>query len=372
MKKLIFALAALLAVACGKKQPELFDASAFETKVDGRETSLYTLRNANGMAVQLTNYGARIVALWVPDREGDFRDVVTGFETIGGYLDARDVNNGPIVGRYGNRIAFGAFVLDSVDYQLPLNDGQNHLHGGLGGWGQRVWEAMQEGNSVRMSYLSPDGEQGYPGNLSIEVTYTLTDDNELVINYSATTDAPTVLNPTSHAYFNLHGTNARSTDSHLLTIHAESFTPTDVGLIPTGEIVPVAGTSMDFRTATPIGERIETPDYEPLIFGKGYDHNWILRKRESAAIALAAEAYEPSTGIVMELLTDQPAVQFYSGNFMDGSEPGKRGNKNAYRSAIALEAQHYPDSPNHPHFPSTVLRPGETYTQTSIYRFGVR
>ncbi len=376
MKNLfLFAAVALLAAGCCDRQagaPQLFDAAAFQAGVGGKQTSLYTLQNANGMAVQVTNYGARIVDVWVPAIDGSFKDVVMGFETIDGYLNAKDINNGPVVGRFGNRIGKGRFSLDGVDYQLTINNGENHLHGGKGGFSSRVWDAVQQGNTVTMSYLSPDGEDGYPGNLAIRVAYTLTDSNELVIQYAATTDAPTILNPTSHSYFNLHGTNDASTDSHVLAIYADSFTPTDAGLIPTGEIASVEGTPLDFRTPTPIGERIGS-DFEPIVFGGGYDHNWILTKKHApGAVELAAEVYEPATGITMDVLTDQPGMQFYSGNFMNGTEQGKRGNMNNYRTGIALETQNYPDAPNHPDFPSAVLRPGETYTQTCIYKFGVR
>lgn len=379
MKKLFIAIGTVLLAACATENkpaaPELFEAAAFQTEIGGKQTSLYTLTNANGMAVQLTNYGARIVDLWVPAKDGSFKDVVMGFENIEGYLKAKDINNGPVVGRYGNRIGKGRFTLDGTEYQLTINEGENHLHGGTGGFSSRVWDAVQEGNSVAFSYLSPDGEDGYPGNMNIKAVYTLTDDNQLVITYEATTDAPTILNPTSHSYFNLHGTNDLSTNSHVLTIYADSFTPTDAALIPTGEIATVEGTPLDFRTATAVGERIES-DFEAIKLGGGYDHNWILTKgnadKDVKTVELAAEAYEPSTGIVMKVLTDQPAIQFYSGNFMDGSDAGKRGNVNNYRSGIALETQNYPDAPNHENFPSAVLRPGETYTQTCVYKFEVK
>lgn len=380
MKKLFVIGAAALMAACGgqKKggEPQLFDAQQFATELNGKPINLYTLQNENGMAVQLTNYGARIVDLWVPDKEGGFQDVVMGFETGNDYLNATDLYNGPVVGRFGNRIAKGQFTLDSIDYQLTLNEGENQLHGGPGGFYRQVWDAKMtkdaNGNdAVEMSYFSKDGEEGYPGNLTISVMYSLTPNNELVLSYKATTDAPTILNPTSHSYFNLHGTNEYSTNSHIMYINADAFTPTDKALIPTGEIVTVEGTPLDFRTPTAIGERINE-DFEALTFGGGYDHNWVLNKPEAGAVTLAAEVYEPRTGIVMKVLTDQPGFQFYSGNGMKGTVKGKRGNVDNYRSGLALETQNFPDAINHENFPSPILRPGETYNQTCIYAFEVR
>ena len=258
---------------------------------------------------------------------------------------------------------------------MTINDGENHLHGGSGGFWSKVWQGRSVINadsseSVVLTYQSPDGEEGYPGNLSITVTYTLTNENQLVIGYEATTDAPTVINPTSHSYFNLHGTTAQSTNSHVLQINAGSFTPTDAGLIPTGEIASVEGTPLDFRQPTPIGERIEA-DFEPMKLAKGYDHNWVLDKTGSA-FSEAAVVYEPATGIVMTVTTDQPGMQFYSGNFMDGKDTGKRGDKHNFRTGVAFETQNFPDAPNHPNFPNPVLRPGETYMQTCIYAFGTK
>ncbi len=381
MKKLTLAAAAmmLLAGCCGEKtkkgQPEPLDKTAFETTFDGKPVSLYTLENASGAVLQLTNYGCRMLSLWVPDRDGNFRDVIWGYESIVATL-AGDVNSGPVVGRYGNRIAKGRFTLDGIEYQLNLNDGPNQLHGGPKGWASQVWDAVrftdEAGNpAVRMTLVSPDGDELYPGTVTISVTYTLTPQNEVVLDYSATTDAPTVINPTSHAYFNLHGTANESTNSHVMTINADAFTPTDAGLIPTGEIRPVESTPLDFRTPTVIGARIDS-DYEPILFGKGYDHNWVLNKPEPCKVTLAAEVYEPATGIAMKVYTDQPGIQFYSGNFMDGTDKGKYGEVHNFRTGIALETQHFPDSPNHAHFPTTVLCPGETYTQHTVYAFSVR
>ena len=380
MKKLIVLSAFVLLIwsACTQtpqlKGPVALSTAAFDTVLNGDSVTLYTLTNDSGMMVQLTNYGARIVALWVPDATGDFKDVVLGYESIAEYLSSTDHFCGPIVGRYGNRIDKGSFTLDGKTYQLTINDGENHLHGGVHGFWDKVWKARPVNTTtgepaVEMSYLSADGEEGYPGNLTITVTYTLTQNNALKIEYRATTDSTTILNPTSHSYFNLHGTTSGSTNTHLLTLNADRFTPTDAGLIPTGELDSVAGTPMDFTQATLIGERIDA-DFEPMKLAKGYDHNWVLNKT-GKELSLAAEVYEPSTGIVMRIETDQPAIQFYSGNFMDGSQIGKRGEPHNYRTGIALETQNYPDAPNHENFPSAVLRPGETYTQTCIYAFSI-
>ena len=330
MKKLIALSAFVLLIwsACTQtpqlKGPVALSTAAFDTVLNGDSVTLYTLTNDSGMMVQLTNYGARIVALWVPDAAGEFKDVVLGYESIAEYLSSTDHFCGPIVGRYGNRINKGTFTLDDKTYQLTINDGENHLHGGVHGFWDKVWKAHPVNNStVAMSYMSAAGEEGYPGNLAITVTYTLTQDNALKIEYQATTDSATILNPTSHSYFNLHGTTAGSTNTHLLTLNADRFTPTDAGLIPTGALDSVAGTPMDFRQPTLIGERIDA-DFEPMKLAKGYDHNWVLNKA-GKELSFAAEVYEPSTGIVMRIETDQPAIQFYSGNFMDGSQNGKRG-----------------------------------------------
>ena len=387
------AAAAVLALSCAACTEnkgtgiELLPEEAFAKTVDGKNVAIYTLTNSTtGMTAQLTNYGARLVQLWVPSTDG-FKDVVWGYDSIDAYLNAGDKYSGPVVGRYGNRIKDGKFTLDGKEYQLTVNENGNQLHGGAGGFSTKVWDAEQftdaDGNpAVKMTLVSDDGEEGYPGKLTISVTYTLKPANELVIDYTATTDAPTVLNPTSHVYYNLHGTSSKSTDSHLMTIYADSFTLTDSELIPTGEIAPVEGTPMDFRTATAIGARIDTPDYEPLAIGKGYDHNWVLNKhflvqsKQNDALKdgayMAAQVYEPSTGIVMTVYTDQPGLQFYAGQGMDGKEIGKRGEIHNVRSGIALEAQNFPDAPNHENFPSSVLRPGETYTQHTIYAFAIQ
>ena len=379
MKKTLLSICILTLAfsACtnNKKTVELFPERNFDTIVDSKKVAIYTIKNANGMAAQFTNYGARLVDLWVPDKNGKLKDVVWGFENIKGYLNANDLYAGPIVGRFGNRIGKGQFTVDGKSYQLTLNNNGNHLHGGTNGFYKKVWDARSFKNekgedALELSYLSPAGEEGYPGNLKIKVIYAITANNELTINYEATTDASTIINPTSHVYFNLHGTTAQSSNSHILTIFADKYTPTDSLLIPTGEIVTVENTPLDFRKPTAVGERIKT-DFMALKYGKGYDHNFVLNKK-AGEMSLAAEVYEPATGIVMKVSTDQPALQFYSGNFMDGKDTGKRGDVHNYRTGIALEAQNYPDAPNHANFPSAVLKPGETYKQSSIYAFEVK
>ena len=379
MKKIFVSitLLALVLSSCtsGLKTAQLFPAANFDTLVNNKKVSIYTIKNANGMTAQVTNYGARLVDLWVADKEGNFKDVVWGFENISGYLNATDMFAGPIVGRYGNRIGKGQFALDGKSYQLTLNNNGNHLHGGINGFYKKVWDARPFKNdkgedAIEMSYLSPAGEEGYPGNLTIKVIYAITANNELTINYEATSDSATIINPTSHAYFNLHGTTAQSSNSHIVTIFADKYTPTDSMLIPTGEIATVENTPLDFRKPTTVGERIKA-DFIALKYGKGYDHNYVLNKK-AGEVSLAAEVYEPATGIVMKVSTDQPAIQFYSGNFMDGKDTGKRGDKHNYRTGIALEAQNYPDAPNHANFPTAVLKPGETYKQSSIYAFEVK
>lgn len=371
---------ALLLGACAEKKGSeiiLFPETAFQKEVNGagKQVSLYTLTNQNGMTCQLTNYGARLVSLWVPDKNGQFADVILGFESLDGYLNEKEDFYGSIVGRYGNRIGKGKLVIDSLEYQLSLNDGNNQLHGGAGGFYTKVWDASgvqtnENGEQfIRLNYLSPDGEEGYPGNLDLNVTYTLTNDNSLRIDYQATTDAPTVINPTNHAHFNLAGKG--TVLDHQLMIAADGFTPTDSELIPTGQIAPVEGTPMDFRTPTTIGSRIDQ-DFEALQLGHGYDHNYVLNRQSEADIELVASLYEPTSGRLMEVLTTEPGIQVYSGNFFDGSVIGKHGVQHDYRGSVALETQHFPDSPNQPTFPSTLLRPGETYTQTTIYRFSTK
>lgn len=362
--------------SCTKKADaiKIIPSSNFQTQIDGKSTDLFTLKNKNGMAAQITNYGARVVSLWVPDRKGDFQDVVFGFESIGEYLASTDVYSGPIVGRYGNRIDKGIFKLNDKQYQLTINNNGNHLHGGTNGIYSKVWDAKSvsiEGNeALELTYFSKDGEEGYPGNLTIKVTYILTEDNSLKLVYSATTDKTTIINPTSHCYFNLSGTTKNTILKHVLTINAQEFTPTNEGLIPTGELRNIKGTPLDFNTPTAIGDRIDEK-YEQLIFGKGYDHNFVINKK-MGLYDKVAEIYSPESGILMDVLSDQPGLQFYSGNFMEGKLKGKRGNIHNYRSGFALEAQNFPDAPNHDNFPTAQLEPKQTYSQTTSYTFGVK
>ena len=331
---------------------------------DGDPVELYTLTNAKGSEARILNYGGIVVSLKVPDRSGSMGDVVAGFDNLEGYLKPAPYF-GAIIGRYANRIARARFSLNGVEYALAKNDGENHLHGGIRGFDKRIWTAKQlSPQSLQLSYVSKDGEEGYPGELSVTVTYTLTDANELKIEYAATTDKDTVVNLTNHSYFNLAGEG--DILGHEVVIHAGRFTPVDKGLIPTGELKSVAGTPFDFQTPKAIGERIEQPD-EQLIVGHGYDHNWVLN-RSGSGLELAAKVTDPKSGRVMEVLTTEPGLQFYTGNFLDGTLQGK-GRVYARRSAFCMETQHFPDSPNRPNFPSTVLKPGGKYQTATVYRF---
>jgi aldose 1-epimerase len=342
---------------------------AFGMTTDGESVELYTLTNAKGLEARIMTYGGTVVSLKVPDRHGKLGDIVLGYETLDGYLN----NNpyfGSIIGRYGNRIGKASFSLNGKQYSLPKNNGENTLHGGIKSFGKVVWKAKEvntiNGAGLSFTYLSKDGEEGFPGNLSVTVVYTLTNNNELKIDYSATTDKTTVVNLTHHSYFNLAGEG--DILKHELMINAGKFTPVDSGLIPTGELRPVNGTPMDFTKPAVIGARIDQQD-EQLTLGKGYDHNWVLNATKASGLALAARVYEPVSGRVMEVLTTEPGIQFYSGNFLDGSITGKNGQVYKHRSGFCLETQHFPDSPNKPAFPSTVLRPGQRYRTTTIHRF---
>jgi len=364
------------------------DSNAFRDVVDGKPTALYFLKNKGNAQVAITNYGARVVSLLVPDKTGTLTDVVVGHDSIGKYVHQPEFYFGAIVGRYGNRIAKGKFMLDGKQYRLATNNGPNSLHGGKKGFAAVVWDATRTGDqSLELTYLSKDGEEGYPGNLHVKVTYTLTDSNELKIDYEATTDKATVLNLTNHAYFNLNGEGSGTINNHLLRIDADTYTPVDSTLIPTGKIEPVTGTPFDFRQPTAIGSRVNT-DNRQLKFGKGYDHNFVLNSTASAAAGNASSASAPAStsgglreaatllgdqsGIFMTVYTMEPGIQFYGGNFMDGRIPVKGGKKNDYRTALCLETQHYPDSPNEPAFPSTELKPGQVYKTTTVYRFSVK
>jgi len=336
----------------------------------GKEVSLYTLTNKEGNILKLTDFGARITWIEVPDKAGKKDNVTFGFDTFDGMIKG-DPYFGAIVGRYANRVAKGKFTLDGTEYTLALNNVPNSLHGGPGGWHSVVWNSEIVENaefpSVKFTYKSPDMEEGYPGNMDIEVIYTWNDNNEIAMEYKCTTDKKTVLNITNHAYFNLHGAGNGDILDHQLTINASKFTPVDSTLIPTGELRPVEGTPFDFTTAHTIGERITQP-YDQLTLGKGYDHNYVLNNIND----VAATVYDPTTGRVLEVITDQPGVQFYSGNFLDGTLIGHGGKPFKFRSGLCLETQHYPDSPNQASFPTTVLNPGETFKSKTIYRFSVK
>jgi aldose 1-epimerase len=341
----------------------------------GVAVQLYTLRNRNGMQARIATYGGTVTSLTAPDRAGRYVDVVLGYDTLEGYLKESPYF-GALVGRYANRIARARFTLDGVTHTLAANNGANTLHGGRVGFDKVVWGVANaamtpEGPELTLSYLSRDGEEGYPGNLSVTATYTLTEDDALRLEYRATTDQDTVVNLSQHSYFNLRGAgHPGDVLGHIVEIKADRFTPVDEGLIPTGELRPVAGTPFDFRRPTAIGARIGESDPQ-LRFGRGYDHNWILNSRPGE-LALDATVYEPESGRVLEVLSTQPGLQFYTGNFLDGSITGKNGRVYPFRHGFCMEPQHFPDSPNHPGFPSTVLKPGETYRNTIVFRFTAR
>ena len=342
----------------------------FGKTADGTAVELYTLTNANGVEAKIITYGGIVVSLRVPDRKGTLGDVVLGYDELEGYLS----NNpffGALVGRYANRIAKGKFTLDGRTFSLIQNNGENHLHGGTRGFDKVVWEARpvqsKDGVGLRLTYLSKDGEEGYPGNLFVTVIYTLTGKDELKIVYSATTDKKTIVNLTQHSYFNLAGPGAGDILGHELMLNADRFTPIDKGSIPTGELRSVKGTPMDFTRPTPISAMINQND-EQITFGSGLDHNWVLNKK-GRELSLAARVHEPTTGRVMEVYTTEPGIQFYTGNFLDGTIRGKGGKVYLRRSGFCLEAQHFPDSPNKPDFPSVVLTPGQKYSQTTVYKF---
>jgi aldose 1-epimerase len=337
--------------------------------ISGQPVDIFTLRNANGIEIKATNYGGIITSIVVPDRNGRPGDIVLGFDDLQAYVKDSPYF-GAIVGRYGNRIAKGHFALDGHTYTLAVNNGPNHLHGGLKGFDKVIWHAepLAGSTGLVLSRRSPDGEEGYPGNLDVRVTYRLTDDNRLVIDYHATTDKATPVNLTQHSYFNLAGEG--DVLGHELTIDADRYTPVDANLIPTGELAPVEGTPFDFRKSTAIGARIDTPNLQLKNAG-GYDHNWVLN-RKGTGLQLAARVVEPKTGRTLEVSTTQPGLQFYSGNFLDGTLKGKGGRVYVKHAGLCLETQHFPDSPNHPDFPSTILRPGEQYDTQTVFRFGVQ
>lgn len=337
---------------------------------DGQAVDIYTLKNRRGAEARITTYGGTVVSLSMPDRAGKFDDVVLGFDDLAGFQKTTTYM-GALIGRYANRIAKGRFTLNGKEYTLATNNGENHLHGGVRGFDKMVWTARplpaRGGQALELTYLSKDGEEGYPGNLNLRVVYTLTDANELKIDYYATTDKDTVVNLTNHNYYNLAGQGNGDILGHLLTVNASRFTPTDAGAIPTGELRPVRGTPFDFTRPTAIGARINQ-DEEQLKLGKGYDHNFVINGR-AGTLRLAARVTEPTTGRVMEAWTTEPGMQLYTGNYLDGSDTGKGGKTYRHRYGFCLETQHYPDSPNRPEFPSTVLRRGARFRSTTVYKF---
>lgn len=346
---------------------------AFEKVVNGDSVQLYRLTNSSGMEVYFTNYGQRLVALYAPDKHGHLDDIVLGFSQLEDYDQDGSAYFGATIGRYGNRIANGTFSLDGTSYHLAKNNGPNHLHGGPTGFDKQVWDVDHNTeNEISFSRLSPDGEEGYPGNLRVKVRYVLTDPNELKIFYEATTDKKTIVNLTHHSFFNLKGEGEGTIGDHLLTLNADSYTPVDQNLIPYGRIVEVFGTPMDFTQPKPIAQDVET-DFEQLEFADGYDHNYVLNQspKNSQGLVFAARVHEPKSGRIMEVYTDEPGIQFYGGNFLDGTVTGKSGKKYLRRGAFCLETQHFPNSPNQSNFPSTLLKPGDTYSSTCVYKFSV-
>lgn len=341
----------------------------FATALNGKQIALYLLRNTAGTTAAISNYGGRIIGLWTPDKNGKSTDVVAGFKSIKDYLDSTEVYYGSLIGRVGNRIAGGKFTLDGQTFTLPINNPPNSLHGGIPGFQNVVWDAVQTDDAtVRLSYLSTDGEAGFPGNLNTSVEYHLSPENELRISYEATTDKTTPVNLTNHAFFNLNGEGSGTILNHLLQLNAGSYTPVDATLIPTGEIAPVQNTPFDFRQPTRIGSRIDADDIQ-LKNGNGYDHNYVLTPSTDGNLSHAGRAVGDLSGIIMDVFTSEPGMQFYSGNFMRGKNTFKSGAKDDLRTAFCLETQHFPDAPNQKTFPSILLRPGELYRTQTIYKF---
>lgn len=380
INQLILFLAIIVLAGCANKQKETpaeqttlsgLKQSDFQAVVDGDSTNLFVLKNANGVEVTVTNYGGRIVSVMVPDKSGKLQDVVLGFDNIDDYININN-NFGATIGRYGNRIAKGKIKVDGVEYQLPTNNFGHTLHGGPVGFDKKVFKAVQpNGQSVVLTYLSKDGEANFPGNLNVKVTMTLTNDNAINLQYEATTDKETVVNLTNHSYFNLSGDANNTILGDLLMINADEFTPVDDTFMTTGKIDKVEGTPMDFRTPTAVGARIDQYDFDQLKNGDGYDHNWVLNTKGDIS-KVAATVYSPVSGIQLEVYTDEPGIQVYAGNFLDGTVTGKKGAVYGKRHAICLETQKYPDSPNKPDWPSPYLKPGEKYTSRCIYKFTVQ
>lgn len=373
VKLLLATVLLALTACCGGNKPdgaiELMNPDDFKGEVDGKSVGLYTLKGGS-LVMQVTNFGARVVSLWAPDRDGEYADIVLGYENLDRY-----VNNsgerflGAVVGRVANRIGGGKFTLNGVEYTTPQNNNGQTLHGGLKGVDMVVWDVdYVADNAITFRLQSKDGEDGFPGNLDIEMTYTLTHENEFEVTYHAYTDKKTVVNLSHHSFFNLKGEAGGTITDHILTLHADKITPVDEFLIPTGEFMDVEGTPFDFREPTAIGERIDA-DHEQLKHGKGYDLNWVLDREDNGELFTAATLYEPQSGRAMDVLTDQVGIQFYSGNFFDGTYNGKYGEPLRFRESVALETQKFPDAPNQPSFPSVELNPGEVYTHVCIYKF---
>uniref|UniRef100_UPI003216DBD9 aldose epimerase family protein n=1 Tax=uncultured Draconibacterium sp. TaxID=1573823 RepID=UPI003216DBD9 len=374
MKNLSLLLLVVLFTACSNKQKKEitmpYSKADFESVIDGKATHLISMKNKNGMTVALTNYGAKIVSIYVPDRDGQFADVVLGFKAIEDYQNY-GASHGAVVGPFANRIANATFTIDGETYKFPVNNGEACLHSGPDSWYRKVWDYKENGNSVVFYLESADGEFGFPGNKKVNVTYTLTDENELKIDYKATTDKACHFNLTNHSYFNLRGEGNGDILNHVVVINANMSTPVgNSAMIPTGEIADIRGTDLDFTTPHSIGERIDNNN--PMLqYGIGYDFNYVINKAE-AELGFAASAYEPESGRYMEVITTEPGVQFYTGNHLKGTEIGKAGNSYTKRTGFCLETQHYPDSPNQPNFPSTLLKPGEKLSSTTIYKFSVK
>jgi len=361
----------LASISIAAPQPQIRK-QPFGTTTEKKPVDLYTLTNSNGVEVSIMTYGGIVVSLKVPDRKGKLQEVTLGYDALDGYLKNNSPYFGALIGRYGNRIGKGTFSLGGREYRLATNNGESHLHGGIRGFDKAVWKPTevrgQKSVGVKLDYLSADGEEGYPGALTVTVVYTLTNDNELKIDYAATTTKETIVNLTNHAYFNL-GADV-SILKHEVMINADRFTPISEAFIPTGELRNVKGTPMDFTTPTAIGARINQKD-EQLIRGNGYDHNWVLNRKDGS-LSLAARVEEPTSGRVLEVFTTEPGVQFYTGNFLDGTIKGKAGKVYQQRAGLCLETQHFPDSPNHANFPSTVLKPGQKYATTTVYKFSAK
>jgi len=344
---------------------------AYATTRDGQGVDEYTLTNANGVEAKIITFGGIITSLRVPDRKGNYADVVLGFDNLADY-ETKSPYFGALIGRYGNRIGKASFTLDGTAYTLALNDGPNSLHGGVKGFDKKVWAAKEasssDGIALELSCLSPDGEEGYPGNLSVTVTYTLTNDNAIRIDYSATTDKTTVVNLTNHSYFNLAGNGAGTIYDHIVQIYADRYTPVSATLIPTGELAPVAGTPFDFRSPKVVNSGIRS-SHQQMVYGRGYDHNFVLNRKTNSDLEIAARVYDPSSGRSVEVWTTEPAIQFYTSNFVDGTLVGSSGGIYRQGDAFCLETQHYPDSPNQSAFPTTTLKPGDTYKTTTVYKF---